>query len=85
MSTAPQPLQDALNGLQADQDDVAAKAAAKAGTAAALLAAQTADVNAAHDLTAAQAKQAADLAAFEGQLQSTYGTNGGSQPPVIGS
>ncbi len=73
-STAPQPLLDALNGLQADQDDVAAKKAAKAATAAALVSAQTADVNADHDLTASQAKLTADLAAFEGQLNSTYGT-----------
>jgi hypothetical protein len=74
--SAPQNLLDALNGLQSDQDDVTAKTTAKANTAAALLAAQTADVNAAHDLTASEAKLAADLAAFEGQLNSTYG------PPV---
>lgn len=72
-STAPQPLLDALNGLQSDQDDVAAKTSAAANTQAALAAAQTAAANAQHDLTAAQAKLTADLAAFEGQLNTTYG------------
>lgn len=85
MSAVPQPLLDGLTNLQADQDDVTAKTTAKAGTAAALAAAQTADTNAAHDLSASVAKQATDLAAYEALVGSTYGstgTNGGGQLPA---
>ena len=73
MTGAPQPLTDALNNLQADADDAAAKTAALSQAQANLAAAQAAAANAQHDLAAARAKEAADLAALKGQLDSTYG------------
>lgn len=66
MTGAPQPLLDALNNLQADADGVTSAQSA---------------TNAQHALTAAQATLAADLAAFEGQLQTTYGGAGAAPPP----
>ncbi len=71
----PQNLLDALTGLQSDQDDVHDKQSSKDASAQALAQAQAADSNAAHDLLASQAKLAADLKAFEGQIETTYGAS----------
>jgi hypothetical protein len=71
--SVPQNVLDALNVVQADADDVVAKASAKDATATALTSAQTADTNAGHDLAASQAKKATDLAALQSLLQTTYG------------
>ncbi len=78
---APAALIDALNNLQADEDHVVARQAAVDVADVALSTATTNAANAAHDLTAARATLAADLAAFEGQLESTYGTPGDLLPP----
>jgi len=79
MATPPQALLDALTGVQADADDVAVQAATRVATAQALVSASTEDTAAAGALSAAQAKQQADLDTFIALVQTTYG----QAPPVV--